>query len=160
MISRLALYFGATWWVNCIAISGLLLMLVAANLCVEKGGGRSLAIWYAVTILSLLAIYAFNWDGLPFGSRVVGFLLAAGYCIPVFSAGVVFTEMFRKSADRSGALGSNIIGAVAGGLAQNASFVIGLKALLLLAAAFYLVAAIFYVTTKSSSRVLDAIPAS
>jgi len=144
MISRLALYFGATWWVNCIALSALLLVLVGANLCVEFRMARSLAVWYVAAIASLLAIYFINWNGLPFGSAAVGALLAAGYCVPVFSAGVIFTETFRRSEDKSASLGSNIIGAVAGGLAQNASFMIGLKALLLLAAGFYVLAAVFF----------------
>jgi hypothetical protein len=70
-------------------------------------------------------------------------LLATAYCIPLFFAGVIFAETFRKCQNKSTAFGSNIIGAVAGGLAQNLSFVIGLKALLLLAAVFYGLAAYF-----------------
>jgi len=37
MVSRLALYFGATWWVNCVALSAVLSVLVVSNLCVERG---------------------------------------------------------------------------------------------------------------------------
>jgi hypothetical protein len=70
-------------------------------------------------------------------------LLAGAYCIPIFVAGVIFADTFRASPNKSAAFGSNIIGAVAGGLAQNLSFVIGLKALLLLAAMFYGLAAFF-----------------
>jgi len=143
MISRLALYFGATWWVNCIALSALLLVLVGSNVCVEAGGSRSLAVWYGIAIASLLGVYAVNWGGLQMGSVAVGTLLAAAYCVPVFSAGIIFTETFRRSDDRSGALGSNIVGAVAGGLAQNVSFILGMKALVLVAAGFYVLAACF-----------------
>lgn len=143
MISRLALYFGATWWVNCIALSVLLLVLVGANFLVVLGTGRFLWAWYIALIASLIAVYAINWDRLPLTSAAVGSLLAAGYCLPVFSAGVIFTETFRRSQDKSISFGSNVIGAVAGGLAQNASFVIGIKALLLLAVAFYLLAGLF-----------------
>jgi hypothetical protein len=57
-------------------------------------------------------------------------------------AGIIFTESFRRCEDKSGSFGSNIVGAVAGGLAQNVSFLIGLKALLLLAVMFYLLAAL------------------
>ncbi len=156
MISRLALYFGATWWVNCIALSALLLVLVGANFLVERGPVRSLWLWYVVAIASLLTVYLINWNKLPFGSAAVGTLLAAGYCVPVFSAGVIFTETFRRSADKSVALGSNIIGAVAGGLAQNASFIVGLKALLLLAAGFYLLAAVFSHLEKFPLSVLHS----
>jgi hypothetical protein len=72
-------------------------------------------------------------------------MLSAAYCVPLFFAGVIFAETFRRATDKSGAFGSNIIGAVAGGLAQNLSFVVGLKALLLLAAIFYILAGLFTV---------------
>jgi spermidine synthase len=137
LISRLALYFGSTWIVNCIALSAILVVLILANLFVQRAPGRSLTTPYALLVASLLGIYFFRWDTLPFGSRAVGTLLAAAYCVPLLFAGVIFAETFRRFENKSNAFGSNIMGAVAGGLAQNLSFVFGLKALLLLAAAFY-----------------------
>ena len=76
-------------------------------------------------------------------TSTIGIMLSAAYCVPLFFAGVIFAETFRRATNKSGAFGSNIIGAVAGGLAQNLSFVIGLKALLLLAAVFYTFAGLF-----------------
>jgi spermidine synthase len=143
LISRLALYFGSTWWVNCFALSSILVVLILANLFVERSLGRSLTAPYLFLVLSLLAIYVIPWDSLHFGTAVVGVLLSAAYCVPLFFAGVIFAETFRRAPDKSTAFGSNIIGAVAGGLAQNLSFVIGLKALLLLAAIFYTFAGLF-----------------
>jgi hypothetical protein len=142
MVSRLALYFGATWWVNCIALSAILIVLVVANFWVEWQKPERLVMYYAGLIVCLIAIYMIAWSELPFGSRVVGTLLAGAYGFPIFFAGVIFTESFRRCEDKSEAFGSNIVGAVAGGLAQNVSFVIGLKALLLLAVVFYLLAAL------------------
>ena len=141
MVSRLALYFGATWWVNCVALSAILIMLVAANLWVEWQKPRQLVIYYAALIGCLIAIYIVPWTDLPFGSGVIGTLLAVAYGFPIFFAGIIFTESFRRTADKSRSFGSNIVGAVAGGLVQNVSFLIGQKALLLLAAVFYLLAA-------------------
>ena len=142
MVSRLALYFGATWWVNCIALSAILIMLVVANFWVEWQKPERLVMYYAGLIICLIAIYMVPWTQLPFGSQVVGTLLAAAYGLPIFFAGIIFTESFRRCEDKSASFGSNIVGAVAGGLAQNVSFVIGLKALLLLAVVFYLLAAL------------------
>jgi high-affinity nickel permease len=96
----------------------------------------------------VLAIYFVRWESLPFGTITVGALLAAGYCTAVFFAGVIFTETLRRCKEKSRCFGSNIVGAVAGGLAQNASFVIGMKALLLLTAVFYLFAAVFAALSK------------
>ena len=143
LISRLALYFGSTWMVNCVALSAILIVLILANLVVQRAPGRSLTIPCVLLVASLLGIYLFRWDALPFGTRSVGVLLAAAYCVPLLFAGVIFAETFRRFDNKSNAFGSNIMGAVAGGLAQNLSFIFGLKALLLLAAVFYTFAGMF-----------------
>ncbi|HKM90580.1 MAG TPA: methyltransferase domain-containing protein [Candidatus Acidoferrales bacterium] len=143
MISRLALYFGSTWQVNCIVLSAILAVLLVANLLVQRVPAIRLGRLYAIVVITLIAIYVVPWESLPFGSHAAGTLLAAAYCVPICFAGVIFAETFRKCRNKSAAFGSNMIGAVAGGLAQNFSFVFGLKALLLLAAAFYGLAAFF-----------------
>jgi len=143
MVSRLALYFGTTWLVNCVALSAILITLVLANFWVEWRKPKRLLIFYAALVVCLGGIYLIPWTELPFASPVVGTLLAAAYGFPVFFAGIIFTETFRRSVDKSGSFGSNIVGAVAGGLAQNVSFVVGLKALLVLAMVFYLLAGFF-----------------
>ena len=142
MISRLALYFGTTWLVNCAALSAILLVLVAANLCVARWQPGRLDIFYALLIASLFANYLFPWQNLPYGATAVGMLLSAAYSVPVFFAGIIFTDSFRRCAGKSSAFGANIVGAVLGGLAQNLSFVIGMKALLLVAAACYVLAGV------------------
>jgi hypothetical protein len=43
-------------------------------------------------------------------------------------------ESFRRCDSRSDVFGANMLGAVAGGLAQNLSFIVGMRALLLIAA--------------------------
>jgi hypothetical protein len=143
MISRLALYFGSTWFVNCVALSAVLIVLIFANLRVQRAPGRPPTASYALLMGSLLAIYFVPWDSTQLATSTVGIMLAGAYCIPLFFAGVIFAETFRRCDDKASVFGSNIIGAVAGGLAQNLSFVVGLKALLLLAAIFYAFAALF-----------------
>ena len=143
LISRLALYFGSTWFVNCVVLSAILIVLILANFYVERSPGRSLTLPYLLLVLSLLAIYAIRWDVVPLTTRSLGILLASAYCVPLFFAGVIFAETFRRCEDKSNAFGSNIIGAVAGGLAQNLSFIFGLKALLLVGASIYVFAALF-----------------
>ena len=137
LISRLALYFGTTWIVNCVAISAILLMLVLANVYVTRWPPGRLGPFYIPLVVSLVAVYFVPWQAFPFSARTIGVILAGAYSVPVFFAGVIFTESFRRSEVRSGAFGANILGSVAGGLAQNVSFIVGLNALLLLAAACY-----------------------
>jgi hypothetical protein len=137
LTNRLALYFGATWMVNCIAISAVLTTLVVANVVVLLEKKQNPNRWYCVLVAAILANYVFPWNRLPLGSRGVGIALSIAYAIPVFCAGIIFATIFRKAVSKSDALGSNIFGAVVGGLMQNLSFIFGLKALLLAAALVY-----------------------
>jgi len=137
LVSRLALYFGTTWLVNCVALTALLLVLVLANVFVARVRPNHLAIYYTLLLAGLAGNYFFPWSQLPYAARAVGILLSLAYAFPVFCAGVIFAEIFRRCERKANAFGANIVGAVAGGLAQNASFVIGVKALLLVAALFY-----------------------
>jgi len=142
MVSRLALYFGTTWIVSSIVISAILLVLVGANLFANRYRPRTLTLCYLMLVTSLFLIYLLPWGRLALDVRTVGALLAAAYCLPVFLAGIIFAETFRRETRKSSVLGANILGSVAGGLAQNLSFLFGIKALLLLAAAIYGLAAL------------------
>jgi spermidine synthase len=143
LISRLALYFGTTWLVNCVALTAILMVLVLANVYVARRPPKRLGPYYALLVVSLFANYFFPWQRLPYGAWTVGVLLSAAYSFSVFFAGVIFTERFRRAAGRSSAFGANIVGAVAGGLAQNVSFILGMKMLLVIAALFYASAGLF-----------------
>ena len=140
LVSRLALYFGTTWLVNSVALTAILLMLVAANLYVTYFRPSRLAPYYALLVGSLVANYFIPWSRLPYRAPAVGVLLSAAYSVSVFFAGVIFTEVFSRMKQRSTAFGANIVGAVAGGLAQNVSFVGGMKILLVVAVLFYALA--------------------
>ncbi len=59
---------------------------------------------------------------------------------PVFFAGLIFIQSFAASNDKARALGSNLIGALLGGLLESLSFITGIRALILLVGLFYLVA--------------------
>jgi hypothetical protein len=57
--------------------------------------------------------------------------------VPVFFAGVIFSSELRTRADAAAALGCNLCGAMLGGLLENLSMIVGLKAIVLLALAIY-----------------------
>lgn len=149
LISRLALYFGTTWVVNCVAITAILMVLVLANMFVAYRRPGRLDAYYALLVLFLVGNYLFPWHTLHYSARTVGILLSIAYAIPVFFAGIIFTESFRLHAGKSAAFGANIVGAVAGGLAQNISFIFGMKALLICAAIFYASAAVCSVLERA-----------
>jgi hypothetical protein len=92
-----------------------------------------------------VAVYLIPWTRIPGSGTEVGILICFAYCVPFFFAGIIFTESFRRFAGRSDAFGANMLGAVAGGLAQNLSFIVGMKMLLLIAAVVYGGAAILQI---------------
>lgn len=156
MITRLALYFGTTWMVNSVALTGVLIVLVMANVFVERWQPRRLGAYLLSLVSCLAGVYLIQWDRIPLGSRGVGVLLGLAYAVALFFAGVIFSESFRRCTQKSSALGANIIGAVAGGLAQNLSFVFGIRFLLLLAMAFYAASRFFSGALNATSRAMAA----
>ena len=82
--------------------------------------------------------------------------MCIAYCIPICLAGVIFTETFRRFGGSSSAFGANMLGAVAGGLAQNLSFIVGLKALLLIAAVVYGAAALLHLAKPLRGSALQS----
>jgi len=150
LVSRLALYFGTTWLVNCVALTGILTVLLLSNVYVEHRRPEKLGIYYVLLCATLVINYAIPWGQVPGPGAVVGVLVCFAYCIPFFFAGVIFTESFRRFSGKSSAFGANMLGAVAGGLAQNLSFIVGMKALLLIAAVIYLAAALLHRSRTAS----------
>jgi spermidine synthase len=137
LVSRLALYFGTTWLVNCVALTGILAVLLLANVYVRYRRPDNLLIYFCCLCAALLSIYLIPFAQFQSSGIGIGILLCLSYCVPLFFAGIIFTEIFRRSTSRGEAFGSNMLGAVAGGIAQNLSFVFGMKALLLIAALIY-----------------------
>ncbi|MGI9101185.1 MAG: hypothetical protein ACR2IF_01960 [Terriglobales bacterium] len=142
MVSRLALYFGTTWLVNCVALTAILAVLVLANIYVSRRQPEDLRPYYALLVASLLVDYLVPWHRMPWSAHTSGIVLSCSYAVPLFFAGIIFTRTFERSERKAAAFGANIVGAVAGGLAQNLSFILGMNALLLVAAGFYVCAAL------------------
>ncbi len=77
--------------------------------------------------------------------------------VPVFFAGVVFAASFRDSPRPDLAFGSNIGGAILGGLSENLSLVIGFNNLLIVAMAYYALSALL-VPGRRAERSRSPIP--
>lgn len=139
VISKTALLFGTTWLVNAIVITALLLFILLANLVVLKVPHFPRVVAYAGLFATLLVSYLVPADAIFFESMLVrGVGAMALYCSPVFFAGLVFIASFREAGFRADAFGSNLLGALVGGLLDSLSFAIGLNALVLVAALLYL----------------------
>jgi len=139
IISKMALLFGTTWVVNSIAVAGLLTLIVAANFLVEWKPRVPLTIAYVGIFVSILVAHAVPLETFFFASIWIKALTATVVlCLPVFFAGIVFIRSFARDKFRSEALGSNLFGALVGGMLESLSLWTGMRSLLVLAALLYL----------------------
>jgi hypothetical protein len=150
IVSRMALLFGTTWIVNSITISGLLLLIVVANI-LEKAGWRiPTPVAYASLLAALLVAYAVPVSALfseSFALKLAGAIVVL--CSPVFFASILFIRTFAAARFSGSALGSNLLGALVGGLLESLSLWMGLRSLLLLAMLLYTLA---YVSQRHAPK--------
>jgi SAM-dependent methyltransferase len=139
-VVEMALLFGSTWLVNSIVFAGILAMILGANLLVAKRRPARLVWWYAglaaaLTLNVLVPLDSFL--GLPRTSQVLLSLLLT--FAPVLFAGVIFAVSFSRSTAPDRDFGANVAGAMAGGLLENTSMLLGFRYLTLVVAALYAV---------------------
>jgi spermidine synthase len=137
-VSRATLLFGMTWQVNAIVISAVLVMILLSNLVAARW--PALPSWCAFAGLGLtvlaLALVPLDWFNELTGiTKLVA--ASAFLTAPVFFSGLVFIRSFGACAEKSRALGSNLFGALVGGLLESLSFLTGIRALILLVGLFY-----------------------
>ncbi len=143
-ISKLALLFGTTWTVNAIVISAVLIMIMLANYYVMRVRVTSLRRYYMALFVSLLinlglplSLFAALSTGLK--EVLIGIVMG----LPIFFVGVIFSTSFAKAENRASALAFNLLGAMTGGMLESLAFLVGLKALLIVALVLYLLALLF-----------------
>lgn len=142
-ISKAAVVLGNTWLVNAVIISGILVMILFANLIAARWPTIPLGLVYALLVGSCLVLFFTDlarFGFLPYFEKaiVVGLLTA----LPVLFSGIVFIRSFASADRKDTALGANLIGSLVGGLLQSVTFIIGIKALLLIVAGLYCAAAL------------------
>jgi hypothetical protein len=138
-VTQLSLLFGSTWVVNTSVFGGVLAMVLAANGLAGRLRSYDRRLWYSLLALSLLGLWLLPprlLVELPLVTRAV--IGGIAFAIPIFFAGIIFSSELRTRGDAAAALGCNLCGAVVGGLLENLSMLIGLKAIGLLALAIYL----------------------
>jgi SAM-dependent methyltransferase len=138
IVSKMALLFGTTWLVNSVVVGGLLLLIVAANILVQKFPRCPYPVAYAGVFASLAVAYFVPLEKFFFSSIwLKGVSAIAVLCLPVFFAGIIFIRSFAQANFAGEALGSNLFGALIGGLLESMSYWTGIRSLLLLAAGLY-----------------------
>lgn len=137
-IIQLALLWGSTWVVASIAIASVLTMALVANFIVSRIEVRRAWLVGAVLLVLLAVNYA-----IPVGRIALDSLALESifYVLLIFSpivcAGLLFGSAIKHSTSIARDYGTNLLGAMAGGVSEYLSLVTGFNALLLVIALCY-----------------------
>lgn len=148
-VTDMNLVWGATWVTSAVVFSSILLTILLATVLAEP---LPLSFGSAMPLLAagLLVNYLVPAGLLPGLSIPLKFIASMGLIgAPIFFAGICFAEIYRLRERVDLAFGWNILGAVAGGLTEITSMVIGLRSLALVALLAYLLA---YLSEFSSAK--------
>jgi hypothetical protein len=141
-VVHMALLFGSTWLVNTIVFAGVLVMILAANLFVAWARPEKLTPYYAWLMVALAFNVFVPLDALLGMSR--SWQIASSGLLafsPILFAGVIFAVCFNRSASPDRDFGTNVAGAMVGGLVENSSMLLGFQYLTVVIAACYLLSA-------------------
>jgi hypothetical protein len=110
-------------------------------------------------LFAYVALFALLIAGWTIGPDVVlgqGVSAALGYALfllsPVFCAGIVFANSFRRAPNAGTALGANILGAVLGAWAEYLTMATGIRFMALLAFALYAASLVCLMVAQRRSR--------
>jgi hypothetical protein len=137
-VSRAALLFGTTWTVNAYVIAAILSMTLLANYIASRGKVNPLGWPFAGLAIAIvaLALVPISWLAeLPIAARIaVG---GAFLALPVLFSGFIFVTLWARSPRKDLAIGSNLLGALVGGIASMLTMLLGFRALTFLTLAVY-----------------------
>jgi spermidine synthase len=137
-IIQFALLWGSTWVVASLAIAGVLTMALVANYIVSRVEIRRAWLVGGV-LLALLALnYLIPVGRIGFESRAAESIFYAGLMFsPIICAGLLFGSAIKHSTSLPRDYGTNLLGAMVGGVGEYLSLLTGYNALLLLIALCY-----------------------
>jgi hypothetical protein len=138
-VVRFALLFGTTWLVNALVFAGILVSVSVAIEVSRRVRFRRRWPLYLVLLATVALAWAIPPESLLGLGAVPRFVAATGLGFaPVFVANLVFAERFRDVGASAIAFGTNLLGAIVGGVLEYAALVTGYRALLVVVAALYL----------------------
>jgi hypothetical protein len=136
-IGQFALWFGTTWNVNVLVFSGVLISVLLA-IEISNRLRISLGTLYVVLGIAVTASWLIPPAALltlPSGAR---WLAAVAISFPpIFVANVIFANRFKEATSTTDAFGANLLGAIAGGLLEYSTIVVGHRALSILVGLLY-----------------------
>lgn len=157
-VVSLSLLYGSTWYVNVLVFTGILVWVLLGNLTRHLLPRVRLDLTFALLAGSVTLSYAVPTSALllisvPAIRAVAAVLVFLG---PVYFASLIFATLIRTEERLDEAYGSNVLGAVLGGVCEYLSLVYGFKFLHALTLLFYLGA--FLLGRRSPSGPAAATP--
>lgn len=156
-IGDCSLFFGTTWFVTTIVITGVLLMVLLAN-WVAIRFLKSFSPWFYAPLFASLALLLFVPReyilGYSYGVRMIWTLIAVP--LPIFFAGLIFSTTFREGGNPSALFGSNLMGATIGGFCEYMSMWIGSQALSYIVIAAYIASLTCILLSRKKGTALSA----
>jgi predicted membrane-bound spermidine synthase len=140
-IIQFALLWGSTWFVASLVIAAVLTMAILATVVVSRVTIRRPWTVCAVLVGLLAVNYLLPVGAIGFPSRAVESLFYALLVFsPIFCAGLLFGSAIKRSTSLSRDYGTNLLGAMVGGVGEYLSLVTGFSALLGVIALCYIAA--------------------
>jgi hypothetical protein len=156
-VTRFALLFGSTWMVNSIVFSAILLVILLANLWMNRLPSLNIHLLYALLAGAVVVNFVFPMHELLRTGLVARLLLAmALMASPIFFAAFIFAHSYKDTSIANLAFAANLLGAVIGGLLEYTSLIIGFRSLLLIALVLYALSyvALFLPMRKTSAAAI------
>ena len=138
-IIQFALLWGSTWVVASLAIASVLGMALVANFVVARLEITRPGAVGAALVALLVLNYAIPIGRITFESRALeSMFYAVLEFSPILCAGLLFGSAIKRSTAVARDYGTNLLGAMVGGVAEYASLVTGFRMLLLIIAVCYI----------------------
>jgi hypothetical protein len=154
----MAMLFGTTWLVNSIVIAAILVIIVMINFLVDSWPSIPVRMGYGGITICMLASYFLPLEKLFFQEFWVKAVVATlALCSPIAFASIVFVCSFTEYGFSGQALGSNLLGALVGGMLESVSLWTGIRSLIIIAAALYLLSFLFLRSAKSGDSRLPVL---
>lgn len=152
-VTEMSLLFGSTWTVNLMVFAAILVMVLIANLVVQRRPPTRTAPLFAALFATLAIAYVVPASVLlPLGTTaqwVGGGLMVA---LPILFAALIFSTLLSRRADAGRALAYNLLGAILGGVLEYGAMALGVKAMYIVAAVLYAGAAVYAAREERGHR--------
>ena len=140
-IIQFALLWGSTWVVASLAIASVLTMALVANFVVSRDRDHAGRGWSAACCVALLALNYLDPGRPDRRSRAARSSRSSTRVLvfsPILCAGLLFGSAIKRSTSLPRDYGTNLLGAMVGGVGEYLSLVTGFRALLFVIALCYI----------------------